>query len=117
MIRCRVAATFTPDSAPCPAPRARGDRAPRTDTPVRSESDGAAVQEAHELHPLAQAALRHLPAGGHLGDQFDDLAGPEIEALVEALQRVVDLVGLQMRVALRDQLRAGRIDQLRRIRA
>src|SRR5579863_836577 len=65
----------------------------------RPDSGGVGTQEAKELHALAQPPLGHLPAGHHLGGQFGDLAWTEIEAEVERLHSVVDVLGVQMRVA------------------
>ena len=48
----------------------------------------ALAQELEELDALAQPALHHLRAADHFADDRGDLAGAEIEAPVEFLDRV-----------------------------
>src|SRR5439155_15693095 len=50
------------------------------------------AHRADELDPLAQEALRLLPAAGHLLDRLPDVAGPEVVPPVEGLDRLEDLV-------------------------
>src|SRR6201996_428224 len=73
------------------------------------------AQEAEKLHAFAQTPLHHVPAQQHLAHDLPDLRGPEIEALVEALDVVIDLFARQMRITDRRELHpflAHQVDHL-----
>src|ERR1700722_10122841 len=63
-------------------------------------------QEVEEFHPFTQAALHHFRALDHFRDDGGDLGGPEIELLIEVLDRLEDFGMTQMRIVERRNLRA-----------
>jgi hypothetical protein len=66
----------------------------------------ARAQKAEKFDALAQAALHHLRAGDHFGHDGCDLGRPEIELLVEVLDRVKNLAVAEMWIAQRRNLRS-----------
>src|SRR6185437_2601592 len=88
----RYAATASPMKASTRASRFTARR-------VRS-ADGLPplAQELEEFHAFAQPPSHHLGASCHLAHDRRDLAGAEIEAAIERLDRVEDLGVRQVRV-------------------
>src|ERR1700722_20369495 len=72
----------------------------------------ALAQEVEELDAFAQPAAHHLGALDHLADDRGDLAGAEIEALIEGLDRVENLFVAEMRIMQRRDLDTTVVDQL-----
>src|ERR1700722_6039880 len=54
------------------------------------------AQEPEELDAFTQTPLHHVPAHQHLAHDLPDLRRPEIEALVKALNVVIDLLTREM---------------------
>ena len=81
------------------------------DQSLQAACSPALAQELEELDAFAQAALHHVGAADHLADDRADLAGPEVEALVEGLHRVEDLGVAEMRIVQRRDLDAVLVDQ------
>src|SRR5690348_4012017 len=71
------------------------------------------AQELEELDAFAQAAHHHLGAPHHLADDRRDLAGAEVEALVEDLDGIEDLAVREVRIVERRDLDAVLVDELR----
>src|SRR5215831_281612 len=74
---------------------------------------GAALaQEMKEFDAFTQPPLHHLRAADHFADDGSNLAGAEIEAAVEFLDRVEDFAVAQMRIVQRRDLHAVFVDEL-----
>src|SRR5579872_6787596 len=102
----RLAVVSTPSRAACSTARLTAACSPKSSAVTMRNFNGTAgrsglvrVQEAEELHSLAQPPLGHLPAAQHLAGELGDLARPEVELLVESLHRVIDLLRRQVRIA------------------
>src|SRR5438876_3289183 len=88
------------------------ERLDRLTTVVPSATLAAAAREkAQELHALAEPAAQHRAVARHLGGDREDLAGTEVEAAVELLERGEDLGAAQVRVAEDARLHAAGIHQ------
>src|ERR1700722_7043190 len=70
------------------------------------------AQEPEELDAFTQTPLHHVPAHQHLTHDFPDLRRPEIEALVEGLDVVIDLFTREVRITDRRQLHSFLADQV-----
>src|SRR5262249_12083684 len=71
----------------------------------------AAAGEAEGVATLAESAATQRGIAEHLADDREDLAGAEIEAAVEGLERREDLRAGQIRVAERTRLHTVAVDE------
>jgi hypothetical protein len=78
--------------------------------PVPSGLVGA--QEAKKFDAFPQPPGHHLPTREHFPDDFPNLAGAEVKALVELFHAVKDLLFRQMRITDRRQLHALIVHQI-----
>src|SRR5439155_14575674 len=72
----------------------------------------SASQKLHEVAPLGQAALADVEVLRHLLEEAEELAWPEVEAAVEALDRCEDFLAREVRIAEHARLRAARVHEL-----
>src|SRR5262245_11669615 len=75
----------------------------------------AGAEEAEELTALGQAPPQEAPIAERLPGERVELAGPEIESAVEAVERVEDLGPPEVRIPERALLRARGVDQVARL--
>src|SRR5581483_10020032 len=71
------------------------------------------AQELEEFDAFAQAAHHHLGALHHIADDGGDLAGAEVEALVEDLDGIEYLAMREVRIVERRDLDAVLVDEFR----
>src|SRR5262249_56485400 len=71
-----------------------------------------AAEDLQDRPALGEAALADVEVARHLLDEAEELARPEVELPVEALDRREDLLAREVWIAEHAALRAARVDQI-----